>query len=462
MDQLNTTLSILIPKSVNGTNSEGFGLSESLGMTAGDAQDQDSLDAALAFASALLTATEGNVLPTTGNLLPDDMVVGGSQDALFEETIELPQFAEIPVVDDELAASPRLATVIGHTERIDTLDAMTTGMAPVKAPTADVSPDSVAEVDSTVLTVLNSNAGLLNSANRGLVSPQTDAEFSAIPIGVPEDIIDQVRTVLRTDASRDGRVFPTPDRPNNAGDVMPSVKAPMTGEVSDLRLPLRADNSPLSVPGPIQSPAMTGLISRSNQQGRVAAIDTLRRVSLPMERPTEALMQVLPAAIASGGAATVSAQSSVSVAPTVVVESVVSEQGWSREFSEKVGWVINARLPSAQIKLNPEHLGPVELQVEVEDKQARIQFSALHGLTREAIEQSIPRLREALEQQGLSLTEADVSGFSQQGSSARNESSTDRDDVKLSSVDGDGEPIEADSTPDTAISIRQGLIDTFV
>ena len=136
---------------------------------------------------------------------------------------------------------------------------------------------------------------------------------------------------------------------------------------------------------------------------------------------------------------------------------------WGRQFAERVGWVIQARVPQAQLTLNPEHLGPIDMAIEVEDAQARVQFAAAHAQTREAIEQSLPRLREMLEQQGLELAQADVGGRDDRsggddglpaqadaGASARPVDDVDAEDAAQA---GGGKPL---------VYRARGLVDTFV
>jgi flagellar hook-length control protein FliK len=60
------------------------------------------------------------------------------------------------------------------------------------------------------------------------------------------------------------------------------------------------------------------------------------------------------------------------------------------------------------LKLSPEHLGPLEINITVRDDKASVWFGAAHADTRAAIETALPRLREMFEAQGLSLADAGV------------------------------------------------------
>ncbi|MEL7298505.1 MAG: flagellar hook-length control protein FliK, partial [Pseudomonadota bacterium] len=140
------------------------------------------------------------------------------------------------------------------------------------------------------------------------------------------------------------------------------------------------------------------------------------------------------------------------------IDRPLQSPNWSLDFSERVAWVVRARVPSAQISLNPEHLGPVELSVEVEDQQARIQFTAANSITRDAIEQSLPRLREALEQQGLSLQQADVGDLRREQRESNSTAFESEESNQIASHD-----VTDDSESTGAVASQPvGLIDTYV
>jgi flagellar hook-length control protein FliK len=64
---------------------------------------------------------------------------------------------------------------------------------------------------------------------------------------------------------------------------------------------------------------------------------------------------------------------------------------------------------TASLRLSPEHLGPLEIRIAMNDDQASVWFGAAHADTRAALENALPKLREMFAAQGLSLTDAGVS-----------------------------------------------------
>lgn len=86
----------------------------------------------------------------------------------------------------------------------------------------------------------------------------------------------------------------------------------------------------------------------------------------------------------------------------------VLDDAWGEAFQDRVLWMAKGRIQNAEIRLNPAELGPIRVQVSVEDDAAMLNFTAQHNVTREAIEQALPRLREMLSENGLTLAGSTV------------------------------------------------------
>ncbi|CAK0757381.1 flagellar hook-length control protein FliK [Gammaproteobacteria bacterium] len=86
---------------------------------------------------------------------------------------------------------------------------------------------------------------------------------------------------------------------------------------------------------------------------------------------------------------------------------------WETDLGQRVNWAVQHQLQRAELQITPEHLGPLNLQIEIKDGQTLVSFSTPHASVRQTIENSLPQLREMLETQGLQLAGA---GVHQQGS----------------------------------------------
>ena len=90
------------------------------------------------------------------------------------------------------------------------------------------------------------------------------------------------------------------------------------------------------------------------------------------------------------------------------IHAPVGSPAWADEIGARVVMMSESGNHTASLKLSPEHLGPLEINITVRDDKASVWFGAAHADTRAAIETALPRLREMFASQGLSLTDAGV------------------------------------------------------
>ncbi len=96
-------------------------------------------------------------------------------------------------------------------------------------------------------------------------------------------------------------------------------------------------------------------------------------------------------------------------APNAALEPRVGEQGWDRGLGDKLVWMASQKQQVAELHLNPPELGPLKITLTLNDAQASAQFVSAHATVREAIEGAMPRLREMLADNGITLGNASVS-----------------------------------------------------
>jgi flagellar hook-length control protein FliK len=92
-----------------------------------------------------------------------------------------------------------------------------------------------------------------------------------------------------------------------------------------------------------------------------------------------------------------------------VITRPLTHPGWGKGLGEQIVWMNNKAIPAAEIRLNPAHLGPISVRIDVNQDQATILFTAQHMEVKEAIEASIPKLREMLGTQQLNLVNVNIS-----------------------------------------------------
>jgi flagellar hook-length control protein FliK len=132
------------------------------------------------------------------------------------------------------------------------------------------------------------------------------------------------------------------------------------------------------------------------------------------------------------------------------VQAPVGTQAWADELGTRMTMMVEGGRSTASLRMSPEHLGPVEVRIAVQDDKATVWFGAAHADTRAALEQALPRLRELFAAQGMSLTDAGV--FQQ----APREQATAASEIR-GSIETDG-PAE-ERAPANAVSV--GLLDMY-
>jgi len=132
------------------------------------------------------------------------------------------------------------------------------------------------------------------------------------------------------------------------------------------------------------------------------------------------------------------------------------DAGFDEGFGTRLVWMAEQRVGHAEIRLNPEHVGPINVRVQLDGEQVRAEFHSTHAEVRQAIEASLPRLRELLGQHGLQLGQADVG----QGQAGR-----DGGDTRPGAMSHRGDGTQADdggraTTPASVVHAR-GLLDEY-
>jgi flagellar hook-length control protein FliK len=82
---------------------------------------------------------------------------------------------------------------------------------------------------------------------------------------------------------------------------------------------------------------------------------------------------------------------------------------WGEDFSSKVSWLANQKIQFAEIHLNPEELGPIEVKIQMNKDQANIVMNSQHASVRELLEQNVHKLRDLMDGSGVGLGQLDVS-----------------------------------------------------
>ncbi|WP_028239481.1 flagellar hook-length control protein FliK [Stutzerimonas azotifigens] len=87
----------------------------------------------------------------------------------------------------------------------------------------------------------------------------------------------------------------------------------------------------------------------------------------------------------------------------------MQQNGWSEQVVDRVMWLSSQNLKSAEIQLDPQELGRLEVRIEMNKDQTQVTFLSPHAGVRDALEAQSQRLRDLFTQQGMNLLDVNVS-----------------------------------------------------
>lgn len=197
---------------------------------------------------------------------------------------------------------------------------------------------------------------------------------------------------------------------------------------------------------PLPEMILPGKRSERGEGSDVTALGD--RASTPLlHAPAAAAVQDLKAALATGNAI-------FNGEPTP--KPVLGDDGFDQAIGARLGWLADQKIGHAHIRLSPDDMGPVDVRLQLNGDKVHASFSSPHVDVRQALESSLPRLRELLGEQGFQLAHADV------GHQAPGGDGNASGQPGGGGMTGDGEPTPGDASVSSAQLIRQrGLLDAY-
>jgi flagellar hook-length control protein FliK len=386
----------------------------------------------------------GDALPLDGNTMPVELAEQAAE-AVVAEIVQLPT--------DPLSVSSPPEPAAGELVAAIPEDLVTTRAA--EAVAANPAP-MVAKKEALPWTPPPAAA-----IAAGEISRPTDArarqQTHAIPVALATTAVTQPATVA-TDAELPMAAAPA---------LLQQAPSKDSGERRDR--PADSAERVLQHFAAVRTTADAELTSaRAFETSRDEAMQHLRSLQqlAPQAQQTQQPQSVTMPAIAPNGAS----PTMLAPAPTpppagamVSVNTPVTDPAWGEQIGERVVLIANKQLQNAEIRLSPAELGPLRIQIRVDDGALNITFNATHSVTREAIEQAMPRLREMFVENGLSLGDTNVN---EQGIGQQSDTGRDAAGNALAENVEDGELLNA-SAAESAAELRtrrviDGLVDTFV
>ena len=284
-----------------------------------------------------------------------------------------------------------------------------TGMA---APGAGVTTGAAGQAPDALNTAVSAFAALLQTT-LGEVGADGATPTSTAVMGLSDAAAALPETLLA-----DGALLPESGKPLpvEAAVVLPGMAALPKAAAAQLAddaasggLPaldsadlLATDDADALLPALKDGQRLDGEFARLIAQSRLVAVDTTQPASISST------------AVAANQVATLSALSDARPGETTAmhrsfsIDVPLQQSDWNNAFANRISWLANNQIQSADIRLNPQNLGSIEIKIRMDGDQAQVIFGAAHASVRDAIESALPRLREMFAEQGLQLADVNV------------------------------------------------------
>ena len=378
------------------------------------------------------------------------LVLGEATDAMQPTVGAAPESQGTSSSDGRTAPLPRTvarAAAASGGLSVDTA----TGTNPSPAPTLRSPPLVLGEATEAMQPTVgvDPESGAPSSDGRTAPLPQTVARAAAASGGLPIDAAAGTNPspapTLRSPPLVLGEAAASMQS-TSAADPAPAFRSSPLGigeAAASMQPRSGADANDLDSPKPASTPEI-GSISAQIQRLMHAGVDPVR---------TDGWGVVAPA-----GADATSQLNAVGTTPpsTAQMSTPAGAPGWGDELAQRTLWLVGQRGSVAELRLDPPELGSLEIRIRQKKDATSISFVVQSSSAREAVESTLPRLRELFAEAGLSLQSMDVS---ERQSGARRGDEGDRgtggDTGLAESRFADGEP-----APRTLWRGR-GLIDTY-
>lgn len=265
------------------------------------------------------------------------------------------------------------------------------------------------------VTVAGSDPGVAERGGGQVVSGQGGPGPAKSPVPAAATYADAIRqdTAVNFDAVTPETTPQPLRRPTAAADATSALAA------SGLMTPLAA------------APATTNMVTPAGDL-QVTDARALQASSLREGLTSDLTIDPAPRQASGGETGFAGTLGQLGRAPEVVLPQIpgnlpvllaAATGSLGEDLSQRILWLSGHNLRSAEIRLDPPELGPLQVQVQHHRDGTSVHFTTSSAAVKDVVEANLPRLRELLEGSGLSLVDVNVAQQQQRGAPGQREAS---------------------------------------
>jgi flagellar hook-length control protein FliK len=301
------------------------------------------------------------------------------------------------------------------------------------------------------------------------VAKTSDADSDATPTTPADTTLSQQMLALLAGSL----AITAPAQPAQNAVMLPTIDTSATGTTTSTASALMASNTASQLqqsPGLTQTSALSALLDPKAAATTDAPADALKLAmnvaldadggstfAVPTDKDDKTSLFGLSGTGVTGPTLDRTLTSNA-VTATPLTMPARPDDGFDDGLGTRIAWMAEQKLGHAEIRLNPENAGPIDVRIQLDGSQVSASFHSANADVRQALEASLPRLREMLGQQGMQLGNTDI-GQRQ----AQQQSSQGQPTPRGFTGNGDSGTSAASSTTQIApIIVRsRGLLDEY-
>ncbi|WP_321463905.1 flagellar hook-length control protein FliK [uncultured Vibrio sp.] len=298
----------------------------------------------------------------------------------------------------------------------------------------------------------NQEVEIIDGLKTGDVIAELPEEEVAQLVALPSDVktvLSESQTAQHNTARQMVTTTPTPQV--TAQDLK-SATGPVTTQTIDKTvLPAMPEGLTTTAVNPAIGQTLANTEASHKAMNSALAAGILKATTDKQDKtePQQGLAGQLQAAVSQQGVTTPQ-QARIDAAQQAQLPLQLTKELANDQVAEKVQMMMSKNLKNLDIRLDPPELGRMQIRMTMNSDLANVHFTVTNPQARDIIEQTLPRLREMLAQQGVQLADTSVQ---QQNSGQQQSGYTAAEQNRQGSI-GRGFSAQSEESLDTGVELN--------